>query len=137
MAPASDDSSDSDESEDRRFLPQSHKGWQGENLELDHQRESIRQHKTKATSAAVDISQFQNHEVGKGYQAKHVIRQQVASQDTVKIKDMTGDKKKRKKEKRQREKTEKVDTPKAKVQKYLSSPGLILFRGEIEDILKS
>ena len=58
--------------------------WQGEEMELDHQRETERRDRDRDESSttgaaaivtAVDLNQFRNTEVGKGYQAKHVVRQ--------------------------------------------------------------
>jgi hypothetical protein len=59
--------------------------WQGEEMELEHQRETERRDRTDrdessttgaaAIVTAVDLNQFRNTEVGKGYQAKHVVRQ--------------------------------------------------------------
>ena len=73
MSESDSDSSSGSSDAAARFLPKSQKGWGGGDLEMEHQRESFRQQKKGA--AAVDISQFQNTEVGKGYQAKHVVRQ--------------------------------------------------------------
>jgi hypothetical protein len=57
--------------------------WQGEEMELDHQRETERRDRDESTGAAtvtaVDLNQFRNTEVGKGYQAKHVVRQNTAT----------------------------------------------------------
>src|SRR3569623_769458 len=55
----------------------SRKGWEGESLELQHEREAhhYNQSGTATSVVAVDLNQFRNTEVGKGYQAKHVIRQ--------------------------------------------------------------
>jgi hypothetical protein len=61
-------------------------GWDGDNMELEHLRESGRLLKdgkglplqgsqSSSAYAAVDLSKFRNTEVGQGYQAKHVIRQ--------------------------------------------------------------
>jgi hypothetical protein len=50
--------------------------WAGEEMELEHQRQQPSD--KKQTYAAVDITQFQNTVVGKGYQAKHVVRQRTA-----------------------------------------------------------
>lgn len=56
-------------------------GWEGEQLELDHyhrQKQQQQQHASdrhETSVVAVDLSQFRNTVVGKGYQAKHVIRQ--------------------------------------------------------------
>jgi hypothetical protein len=84
--------------EDNEYLPRSvgqqRRGWQGEELEIDHQRESLKSGKYKdAVAAAVDIRQFQNHVVvGEGYQAKHVMRQSSAKTTgpSLQIKDMSG-----------------------------------------------
>ena len=58
------------------------RGWQGGELEVEHQRQVIREDqadpsgkKKSSVSAAVDIRQFHNTQVGSGYQAKHVVRQ--------------------------------------------------------------
>jgi hypothetical protein len=167
---------DDNESVDRRFLAaaSSNKGWQGSSMELTHQMESHRDQKA-SQYAAVDIRQFQNTQVGKGYQAKHVVRQrQVADQQDTEpqvVKDMTlvktsataattttrsntgGSRSKSKRKRKSNEKKRRADPdpdttttatstatrggPKSKLPKYLSSPGLLLFRGELEDILNS
>jgi len=152
---SSSGSSSSDDDDDHERFVSKRRGWAGEDLELEHQRESLRESKEKV-SAAVDISQFQNHEVGKGYQAKHVVRQQVAEKPTVMdIKDMTGggssrsDSKKNKSSKdkqqkgekkrkhREEEREEEPDNPRTRLKKYLSSPAFVSFRKEIDDILAS
>ena len=62
-----------DEDIKQRYVPSKRRGWQGEELEMNHKRE---QNPSSLNSyAAVDITQFQNTEVGKGYQASHVVRQ--------------------------------------------------------------
>jgi hypothetical protein len=83
--------------EDNEYLPRSvgqqRRGWQGEESEIDHQRESLNSGKDKdVVAAAVDIRKFQNHLVGEGYQAKHVIRQASAKTTgpSLQIKDMSG-----------------------------------------------
>ena len=60
-------------------------GW-GEAMELAHQtEESERRRKRKQNSdgdvgaVAVDLGQFRNTEVGRGYQARHVVRQRTAA----------------------------------------------------------
>lgn len=81
---------DQDEEHYLRYLPRNKKrgGWEGDEMELQHARD----HKKKSiirddqandssssskhgNSVAVNIQDFYNNEVGKGYQAKHVIRQ--------------------------------------------------------------
>jgi len=159
----SSSSSSSSEDEAARFIPKSAKGWQGGDLELDHAREAFEQHKSK-TVAAVDISQFQNTEIGKGYQAKHVVRQRGAGLDagneasgTLEVKDMsqpntttittstttttttttTARSKDKKKSKKRKEPPEEIDTPRIRLNKYLNCPGMVAFRKEIENILAS
>lgn len=72
--------------------------WGGDNLELEHKRQRIRQGQDVAAAAehtAVDINQFRNVEVGSGYQARHVVRQRTgndggSSGGGMKVRDMTG-----------------------------------------------
>jgi hypothetical protein len=97
-----DCSDDNDNENDDEDLPLSHPArrirrraddgvsgigaWQGEEMELDHQRETERRDRDEslgATVTAVDLNQFRNTEVGKGYQAKHVVRQNTATNDTT------------------------------------------------------
>jgi hypothetical protein len=124
--------------EDNEYLPRSvgqqRRGWQGEELEIDHQRESLKSGKYKdAVAAAVDIRQFQNHVVvGEGYQAKHVIRQSSAKTTgpSLQIKDMSGGAKFGRGESKQ----EMKDTGD---RNYIQNAGLREFRKEIESILES
>ena len=134
----------------RGVLPSSKlRGWQGEEMELEHARTSDSK---RGTTTAVDLSQFRNEEVGKGYQAKFVVRQRhVADSDDKNasvIKDMTAQEKpeksassrsshkssssrksKRKKSSsREREKNAESD----RLQKYLRSENLRRFRKELE-----
>lgn len=70
----------------------------GDQLELKHKRERIRQGQDVAAAAqhtAVDINQFRNVEVGSGYQARHVVRQKTGNEGGssgggMKVRDMTG-----------------------------------------------
>lgn len=58
----------------------------------EHQRESLQQQSgssAKSTHAAVDLQQFRNDEVGKGYQAKHVVRQKGVPSKASGIVDMS------------------------------------------------
>jgi hypothetical protein len=104
-------------------------------MEMVHQREAIREDKGKA-SAAVDISQFQNHEVGKGYQAKHVIRQKTGEEPSVKIKDMMSGEKNRADSKAKAPKRSANEISEIRAS-YMKSAGLREFRKEIEKILSS
>mgnify|MGYP001062699176 CR=1 FL=1 len=67
-------------------------GWTDtNNLELEHKREKIREGDDKKQSAvAVDLNQFRNEEVGKGYQAKGVVRQRGSTNETSRVVDMSG-----------------------------------------------
>ncbi len=91
-------------SSDSDFPPQSRKrGWAGEEMEMAHQREKIREtstengsgsEPTKGASAkysTVNLDQFRNREVGQGYQARGVIRQRtgISSSSAMPILDMT------------------------------------------------
>lgn len=55
-------------------------GWQGEEMEMEHQRLASANNIKSNTHAAVDLNQFRNTIVGEGYQAKHVIRQRTAGE---------------------------------------------------------
>jgi hypothetical protein len=122
---------------------QKRKGWQGEELELQHDREKMAQSqgtsttRAAATTAAVDLNQFRNVEVGQGYQAKHVVRQRTVVSSstavtapvglTVKQDDKGGD-----------EfifSTAASSTPSK--EQFLHNSGLREFRKEIEKILNS
>jgi len=81
--------SSSDGSMPRGLAPKRRRGWEGEALELERDDAPA---SGKETHAAVDLQQFRNTEVGKGYQAKHVVRQRTGippakSEDAVQ--DMT------------------------------------------------
>jgi hypothetical protein len=112
---------------------QKRRGWQGEELEINHQRESLQSGKDKqGVAAAVDIRQFQNFKVGEGYQAKHVVRQRSANPSgaSLPIKDMTGGATFAQGE----NKDHKKDTGD---RNYIQNVGLRDFRKEIESILSS
>ena len=124
---------DEDNELPRGIVRQQRRGWQGEELEIDHQRESIQSGKSKeAVTVAVDIGQFQNHVVGEGYQAKHVVRQPSAKPRgaRLQVKDMTGGAK-FSDDNREPEKTDNGD------RSYIQNAGLRAFRKEIESILAS
>lgn len=83
---------------------------------------------TKAAHAAVDLSQFRNEEVGKGYQAKHVIRQAGTTSKTSGIVDMS-----------KNEKDESKPKPKeaTTTETYLACRGMRNFIREIDNILEN
>lgn len=98
-------------------------------MELAHQRNN--KHKKNSSVVAVDLGQFQNTEVGKGYQAKHVVRQKTAT--TTKTKTRTiNDKFDVAQEKRSQTITKPIDT-----KEFLKNDGLRAFRKEIESIISS
>lgn len=116
----------------RGVVNQRRRGWQGEELEMGHQQETLRSGKHKeSTVAAVDIRQFQNHVVGEGYQARHVVRQPSANPaSNLQVKDMSGGAAFHHK----KEKASKSDTGE---REYMKNDGLREFRKEIESILAS
>ena len=66
-------------------------GWTDtNNLELEHKREKIREGDKNQSAVAVDLNQFRNEEVGKGYQAKGVVRQRGSTNETSRVVDMSG-----------------------------------------------
>lgn len=78
-------------------------GWEDtNNMEMEREREQVRLtgadgagKSLSKNHAAVDLSQFRNEEVGKGYKAKHVVRQRdatVSAASTSAVVDMTGGK---------------------------------------------
>lgn len=130
--------------------------WQGEEMELDHQRETERRDRDRDESStgaaivtAVDLNQFRNTEVGKGYQAKHVVRQNTATNnDTAAAAQVIIDAgtmtpastKKRRSAAVRMERRADIDaaTTVAVVtekEELLRNDGLRLFRREIENIL--
>jgi formylglycine-generating enzyme required for sulfatase activity len=129
------------------------RGWAGENLEIEHQRESLGDGGKKSQTAAVDLSQFRNEEVGKGYQAKHVVRQREAAAASAGVVDMSGgafelkddrrekksskrEKKEKKSVKRKREKEQDISGQKDnRLDIYLKCKGLETFLGEVEKML--
>lgn len=88
---------------------------------------------------AVDLQQFQNFEVGKGYQAQHVVRQPQAASGSVKILDMSRQNKTTKDETLRRsrhssDKKESKDVKTSRLQRYLRSAAFRRFRRELEKI---
>ncbi|KAL3792974.1 hypothetical protein HJC23_010987 [Cyclotella cryptica] len=83
---------DDSSSDDERRPPSNvlYSGWAGDFLEIEHQRETAGGRDRSKSHTAVDLSQFRNEEVGKGYQAKHVVRQREAIAETSGVVDMSG-----------------------------------------------
>lgn len=109
------------------------KGWKID-LDDDNSRPSI-----SSGPAAVDLRQFQNFEVGKGYQAQHVVRQPQAASEGVKIVDMSSRRVQPKEAlHKSRHSSDKKDTKKdwkaRRLQRYLQSPVFCRFRKELEKI---
>lgn len=146
--------SDEDDYIPRGVLKTQRRGWQGEEMELEHLRSD--KVNPKSTFCAVDKEQFYNHQVGEGYQAKHVIRQPKKDEATTQVQDMTSGLKSvdhsttktttpmshrshRHKEKRKREtkRDDDAELKSKKLQTYLKCAGMRSFRREIEKILSS
>ena len=130
-------------------------GWaDANNLEIEHQRERLRAAEDggvdgeRSAHAAVDLSQFRNEEVGKGYKAKHVVRQREAAISSTELVDKSGGKFSKKEagsKKRRRDDGEKGnDGSKSKqakdtttpLESYLACKGMRDFMKEVDKILK-
>lgn len=126
-------------------------GWAGDFLEIDHQRETAGRRDRLKSHTAVDTTQFRNEEVGKGYQAKHVVRQKEAMAETAGVVDMSGgvfssrDKSDQSLRQSSHEKSSAKrkheydgDTDKKRnirLESYLTCQGLKTFLGELEKII--
>ena len=108
--------------------------WQGDELEIERDRTTSIDPKV---SAAVDLNQFRNEEVGKGYQAKHVIRQPAAAVGSkIPIEDLTAPSaKKAKVQKDASFKESKHDNESNLINKYLACEAFRKFRKEIENMI--
>jgi hypothetical protein len=88
---------------------------------------------------AVDLRQFQNFEVGKGYQAQHVVRQPKAAAGRVDIIDMSRqhqpvEKDAPRKARHPAKNKESKDWETRRLQRYLQSSVFRRFREELEKI---
>lgn len=142
------------------------KGWAGEEMEMSHRREQLRNTDHSGTSSSsqqqqyygtVNLEQFQNKEVGHGYQARGVIRQRTGlSSANLKIVDMrkknsqqekeedggnsvtsaSGSKEKRmSKRKRSDSEKKREEIPTDPTEQFLRCKALRDFRKELEKIL--
>ena len=104
-------------------------------MELQH-KQNQQDDSTINVSAAVDLKQFQNTQVGIGYQAKHVIRQRTATTGTA-----TNDLKSKKKITMMHDNSNGVDSVQVVTvtgkEEFLRNNGLRMFRKEIENILST
>lgn len=133
-------SDSSDESTRDRYSQLSGKrsGWAGEEMEMQHSRETWK--KPSAESVAVDLEQFRNHQVGKGYQAKFVVRQKTGhEEEAASSKRKSSDEPPSSASKRTQRNDESRSKKKAKshsdpLLKYLQCEGLRKFRKEIAKI---
>jgi hypothetical protein len=129
-----------------------HRGWQGEDMEMEHQREASSSIASgmldKDAATAVDLNQFRNTEVGKGYQAKHVMRQKTSSNHSsddresakkkAEIQDATRRRTREANEEEQTRKKPRRDANRCEMlnkDTLLHNVGLRDFRKEIESIL--
>ena len=96
-------------------------------------------------SAAVDLSQFRNEEVGKGYQAKHVVRQKGAENAFTGVVDKSGgifsknereggSSKKRNRDDDGEEEGDRKRPPDTPLQSYLKCKGMRDFVKEVDKI---
>ena len=122
------------------ILRTSKRGWAGEELELEHRKEQ----NSREEYAAVNIKQFQNTEVGTGYQARGVVRQKTAAgASQSSIRDMTAKTDTKivestEKQKRPTEVNENgAESKRKRLEEYLSCDGIREFRKEIEQLLAS
>ena len=108
----------------------------------------MREGKKIRQPVAVDLEQFRNREVGKGYQAKHVVRQRTAEKKSsiTKIKDMTkaakvddGSFKKQSSKSGTKHKNKRAapESKETRVSKYMQCEAFRRFRKEIEAIVSS
>ena len=126
-------------------------GWEDTlGFEIQHQREKFsREGSDEKVSAAVDLSQFRNEEVGKGYQAKHVVRQKGAENAATGVLDMSGGTefsknereggsslKKRNRDDDGEEDGDRKRPPDTPLQSYLKCKGMRDFVKEIDSILQ-
>ena len=142
--------------EDRRHYPHGSSsnssrkrkgGWGGEELEMQHQQDVFAaKNKNKHHQQSLLRDQFQNTEVGQGYQAKHVIRQKqhssattAATSSSKNIIDMSGgvDFTNNKASALQSNYESSVPESTMDSKHYLQSKELCEFRKEIEKILSS
>ena len=145
--------------------PRVKKGWAGEEMEMSHRREQLRNTDHTRTSAqqygTVNLEQFQNKEVGHGYQARGVIRQRTGlPSSNLNIVDMSKknpqqekeedggnnsvtsassskEKRRKRKSKRKRSDSEKTrkEIPTDPTEQFLRCKALRDFRKELEKIL--
>lgn len=112
-------------------------GWEDtNNIEMEHQRDQLLRAGADGAPgrvltqnhAAVDLSQFRNEEVGKGYKAKHVVRQKDATASVASVVDMSGGKFSQADKKKNEEYVHHGS--------YMESKGIRDFLKEIDKILK-
>ena len=135
MSDSSDSSSDHG-MPSRGVIRGKNRGWQGEDMELAHAATTATADKDRKP-VAVDLSQFRNHQIGQGYQAKFVVRQRTGNEEEQgAIQDMTQKSEKRKKSKRKRSKdnedNSKTNKESNRIDKYLKCEGFRRFRKELE-----
>ena len=124
------DSGSGDDMEMPHGVVSQRRGWEGEELEMNHQQEIFRSGKGDSV-VAVDIRQFQNTVVGEGYQARHVVRQPSANPPTaMKVRDMTGSS-------FGPQAVEKISRQDDGKRNYIENDALREFRKEIELILST
>ena len=86
----------------------------------------------KSTHAAVDLQQFRNDEVGKGYQAKHVVRQKGVPSKASGIVDMS-----QRKDESMKTLTARSNAESITKESYLQCRGMRNFMREVNKILNT
>lgn len=114
------------------------RGWAGEELEMEHRND----HAPKEDYAAVNIKQFQNTEVGTGYQARGVVRQKTSGATQSNVRDMTAksapaDSAAERKRLEDTKATTGTANKRKKLDEYMKCEGIREFRKEIEQLLAS
>ena len=106
------------------------KRWEGDNLELERKNPS-----SEEAGVTVDFEQFRNYHVGKGYQAKHVVRQRTLEDQTSTKKPSPSRKRSSSQKSRSSGKKAEKETSQLRVKRYLRSEAFRKFRKEIETIM--
>ena len=120
----------------RALVASRHRGWAGEELEMNHTLDQNR-HGSNSKFAAVDLNQFRNTIVGVGYQAKGVIRQRSGSEAIKEKVTKHSSAPKEALSKRAGNSTGKKPDKKQRLESYLQCVGIREFRRQIEEILSS
>mmetsp|Transcript_22168 Transcript_22168/g.28684 ORF Transcript_22168/g.28684 Transcript_22168/m.28684 type:complete len:163 (+) Transcript_22168:82-570(+) len=151
-----DDDNHSNGDRHRKNCSNSKRGWEGQEMEMRHARDTWNNPKSADADGvvAVDLEQFRNHQVGEGYQAKFVVRQRTGHEEEQQGDPSKGKGRERKRSKRE-ESSDKNDATRSSqhgkaavankaenddsnpILRYLQCEGLRRFRLEIAKIEES